>query len=179
MSAAIVPNVWRYVQVAAESRWRVFLHSWCDTWLGCCFVYCRVGKNRDTRGSPRRKPGQAVPPTTKPYSLARKFSRYRAAIAYTDLLGIVAASIFFVQNREELTWVQINRFPCLRNKPLRIRWSGALVLSWGVIALQTWRVINVLFFSFNLSGGAVARLFEARGAACPPYGRVKCTSLNF
>ena len=42
-------------------------------------------------GSPRRQPGQAVPPTTKPYSLARKFSRYGAAMTPTDLLGIVAA----------------------------------------------------------------------------------------
>ncbi len=39
--------------VGAESRWRVFLHSWCDAVLRCCFDYCRVGKNRDTRrGSP-------------------------------------------------------------------------------------------------------------------------------
>ena len=39
--------------VGAESRWRVFLHSWCDAGLWCCFVYSRVGKNRDTRrGSP-------------------------------------------------------------------------------------------------------------------------------
>jgi hypothetical protein len=52
-------------------------------------------------GSPRREPGQAVPLTTKPYSLARKFSRYRAAIAYTDLLEIVAA--FFDLYDKELT----------------------------------------------------------------------------
>ena len=26
----IAYTVWRYVHVAAESRWRVFLHSWCD-----------------------------------------------------------------------------------------------------------------------------------------------------
>jgi len=40
-------------------------------------------------GGPRREPGRAVPLTTKRPSLARKFSRYRAAIAYTDLLGLV------------------------------------------------------------------------------------------
>ena len=45
-------NVRRYVHVGAESRWRVFLHSWCDAGMWCCFVYCRVGKNRDTRRGP-------------------------------------------------------------------------------------------------------------------------------
>jgi len=39
------------------------------------FVYSRVGKNRDTSGSPRRQPGQAAPLTTKRSSLARRFSR--------------------------------------------------------------------------------------------------------
>ena len=38
-------------------------------------------------GSPRRKPGQAAPPTTKRSSLARRFSRCGAPIAYTDLLA--------------------------------------------------------------------------------------------
>jgi len=42
-------------------------------------------------GSPRRQPGQAAPPTTLRSSLARKFSRCGAPIAYTDLLcpGII------------------------------------------------------------------------------------------
>ena len=40
-------------------------------------------------------------------------------MSYTDLLGIVAA--FFDLCDKDLTWVQLNRFPCLRNKPLRIR----------------------------------------------------------
>ena len=66
-------------------------------------VILALAKTVTPAGGPRRKPGQAVPPTTKPYTLARRFSRYRAAIAYTDLLGIVAASIFLVQNRAELT----------------------------------------------------------------------------
>ena len=52
-------------------------------------LYSRVGKNRDTRGSPRREPGQAAPPTTYRSSLARKFSRCGAPIAYTDLLDVV------------------------------------------------------------------------------------------
>ena len=40
-------------------------------------------------GGPRREPGQAVPLITKHSSLARKFSRYGASIAYTDLLATV------------------------------------------------------------------------------------------
>ena len=40
-------------------------------------------------GGPRREPGRAVPLTTKRSSLARKFSRYGVAIAYTDLLANV------------------------------------------------------------------------------------------
>jgi len=45
-------------------------------------------------GSPRREPGRAVPPTTLRSSLARKFSRYGAAIAYTDLLCRRAIIVF-------------------------------------------------------------------------------------
>ena len=46
-------NVRRYVHVGAASRWRVFLHSWCDAGIWCWFGYSRVGKNRDTsRGTP-------------------------------------------------------------------------------------------------------------------------------
>ena len=65
------------------------------------FVYSRVGKNRDTSGGPRREPGRAVPLTTKRSSLARRFSRYGAAMSYTDLLGIVAA--FFDLDDKDLT----------------------------------------------------------------------------
>jgi len=58
-------NVRRYVHVAAASWWRVFLHSWYDAGIWCWFVCSRVGKNRDTSGSPRREPGRAVAPATK------------------------------------------------------------------------------------------------------------------
>jgi len=53
-------------------------------------LYSRDGKNRDTRREPPAVPGRAVPQATRLSSLARKFSRYGEAIAYTDLLGIVA-----------------------------------------------------------------------------------------
>ena len=45
-------------------------------------------------GGPRREPGRAVPLTTKRSSLARKFSRYGVAIAYTDLLALVFLNSF-------------------------------------------------------------------------------------
>ena len=66
-----------------------------DTILGYDVVLniVALAKTVTPAGSPRREPGRAVPPTTKPYTLARKFSRYRAAIAYTGLLEIVAAFI--------------------------------------------------------------------------------------
>ena len=48
-----------------------------------------LAKTVTPRGGPRRQPGQAVPLTTKLSSLARRFSRYGAAMTYTDLLGNV------------------------------------------------------------------------------------------
>ena len=53
-------GMWRWRRVAVA---RVFaLVVRCSDMM--LFVYSRVGKNRDTRGSPRREPGQAAPPTT-------------------------------------------------------------------------------------------------------------------
>jgi len=52
------------------------------------FIFA-LAKTVTPGGGPRREPGRAVPPTTERSSLARKFSRYGAAIAYTDLLGPV------------------------------------------------------------------------------------------
>ena len=45
-----------------------------------------LAKTVTPAGGPRREPGQAVPPTTKRSSLARRFSRYGEAMTYTDLL---------------------------------------------------------------------------------------------
>ena len=114
-------NVRRYVQVAAVSRWHVFLQAVSDTGLNYSIKNCRVGKNRDTkRGSPA-VPGRTVPLTTKRCSLARKFSRYRAAIAYTGLLEIVAASIIFIRNSKDLTRVRLSRNGNLLAMPLQPR----------------------------------------------------------
>ena len=60
-------------------------------------LYSRDGKNRDTRREPPAVPGRPVPPATRLSSLARKFSRYGEAIAYTDLLANV--TILFNVNK--------------------------------------------------------------------------------
>ena len=54
-------NVWRYVAVAAESRWRVFLHSWCDAGLCGYYFILALAKTVTQGGSPRRKPGRPAP----------------------------------------------------------------------------------------------------------------------
>ena len=54
----------------------------------------RIGEDAKTMtpaGGPRRQPGRAEPPSTQRSSLARRLSRYGAAMAYTGLLGTVAA----------------------------------------------------------------------------------------
>jgi hypothetical protein len=51
------------------------------------FVYCRVGKNRDTGGGHLRVPGRAVALATQRFSLVTQLSRHEAAIGYTDLLA--------------------------------------------------------------------------------------------
>ena len=75
--------------VGVESRWRAFLHSWCDAGILCYLFILALAKTVTPLGSPRREPGQAAPPTTKRSSLARKFSRCGAPMTYTDLLGAV------------------------------------------------------------------------------------------
>ncbi len=72
---------WRRVAVA-----RVFaLVVRCNDMM--LFVYSRVGKNRDTRGSPRREPGQPVPPLTV-FHFNQKILAAQKPMTYTDLLGI-------------------------------------------------------------------------------------------
>jgi len=54
-------GMWRCLRVAVA---RVFaLVVRCRIMM--LFVHCRVGKNRDTSGGPRREPGRAVAPATK------------------------------------------------------------------------------------------------------------------
>ena len=91
LNLKLTANGRRYVHVAAESRWRVFLQSWCGAGLSGYFNILALAKTVTPGGSPRREPGQAVPQATRRSSLVRKFSRYGKAIAYTALL---AAGLF-------------------------------------------------------------------------------------
>ena len=61
--AVIGPNVRRYVHVAAESRWRVFLHSWCDAGLSGLYFILALAKTVTPGGSAPRERGRAAPQT--------------------------------------------------------------------------------------------------------------------
>ena len=82
--------------VGAESRWRVFLHSWCDAGLSGYYFILALAKTVTPGGSPRREPGQPAPPL-KVFHFDQKILAVQKPIAYTDLLGNVLFyfSLFF------------------------------------------------------------------------------------
>ena len=85
------------------------------------FVYSRVGKNRDTsRGTPAGA-GAGRGASHKTVSKVTQLSHHGAAIAYTGLLEIVAASIIFIRNSKDLTRVRLNRNGNLLAMPLQPR----------------------------------------------------------
>ena len=57
--------MWRW-RPDASGRWRVFLHSWCDAGIYGYYFILALAKTVTPGGGPRREPGQAVAPTTKP-----------------------------------------------------------------------------------------------------------------
>ena len=121
IKAAIVSNVRRYVQLAQSRGGACFCTRGAMQDYDVISVILALAKTVTPAGGPRREPGRAVPLTTKRCSLARKFSRYRAAIAYTGLLEIVAASILFIRNTEDLTRIRLNRNGYLLAMPLQPR----------------------------------------------------------
>ena len=72
--------------VGAESRWRAFLHSWCDAGLSGYYIILALAKTVTPGGSPRREPGQPAPPL-KVFHFDQKILAVQKPIAYTDLLG--------------------------------------------------------------------------------------------
>ncbi len=74
--------------VGAESRWRVFLHSWCDAGLCGYYFILALAKTVTPGGSPRREPGRPAPPL-KIFHFDQKILAVQKPIAYTDLLGNV------------------------------------------------------------------------------------------
>ena len=91
--AAIVPNVRRYVALAQSRGGACFCTR--GAMQGCDVVLfiLAVAKTVTPIGGPRRKPGQAVAPTTKPSSLVAQLSRHGKPMTYTDLLALVHISI--------------------------------------------------------------------------------------
>ena len=71
--------------VGAESRWRVFLHSWCDAELCGYYFILALAKTVTPGGSPRREPGRPAPPL-KIFHFDQKILAVQKPIAYTDLL---------------------------------------------------------------------------------------------
>ncbi len=82
-------NVRRYVQLAQCRGGTCFCTRGAMQDYDVDLFIIALAKTVTPGGGPRREPGQAAPLTTKRSSLARKFSRCGAPIAYTDLLCAV------------------------------------------------------------------------------------------
>ena len=77
-------GMWRWLRVAVA---RVFaIVARCRDMM--LFVYSRVGINRDTKGSPRRGPGQPGPPSMI-FHFDQKILAAQKLMTYTDLLCAV------------------------------------------------------------------------------------------
>ncbi len=82
-------NVRRYVALAQSRGGARFCTRGAMQGYDVVLFIVALAKTVTPRGGPRREPGQAVPPTTKQSSLARRFSRYGKPMTYTDLLATV------------------------------------------------------------------------------------------
>jgi len=74
------------VHVAAASRWRVFLHSWCGAGLCGYYFILALAKTVTPAGRPRREPGRPAPPL-KVFHADHNILAVQKPIAYTDLLA--------------------------------------------------------------------------------------------
>ncbi|MDZ7636249.1 MAG: hypothetical protein U5L72_18145 [Bacteroidales bacterium] len=92
---ALAHNVRRDCGVVAESRWRVFLHSWCDAGMMMVItLILALAKTVTPGGESAGEARRIVAPATKRFSLVTQLSRHGEAMTYTDLLGIVVAYEF-------------------------------------------------------------------------------------
>ena len=80
-------NVWRYVQLAQSRGGACFCTRGTMQDYDVDLFILALAKTVTPLGGPRREPGQAAPLTTLRSSLARKYSRCGAPIAYTALLA--------------------------------------------------------------------------------------------
>jgi len=82
-------NVRRYVALAQSRGGACFCTRGAMQGYDVDLFILALAKTVTPGGGPRREPGQAAPPTTILFSLARKFSRCGAPMPYTDLLAHV------------------------------------------------------------------------------------------
>ena len=82
-------NVRRYVLLAPSRGGACFCTRGALQGYDCYLFILALAKTVTPGGSPRREPGQAVAPATKPSSLVTRLSRHGAPMTYTDLLGAV------------------------------------------------------------------------------------------
>jgi hypothetical protein len=84
-------------------------------------VYSRVGKNRDTRRESPAAAGAGRGASHEAFLFSYPIVAPRSANDIYRPVRDSSGFILFIQNREELARVQMNRFPFLLGKPLRIR----------------------------------------------------------
>ena len=93
-------NVRRYVQLAQSRGGACFCTRDAMQDYDVVLFVLALAKTVTPEGGPRREPGQAAPPTTYRSSLARKFSRCGAPIAYTDLLPAGPFAFYILSNSD-------------------------------------------------------------------------------
>ena len=71
----------------------MFLHSWCDAGLCGYYFILALAKTVTPGGSPPAVPGAARGASHKSFLFSYIIVAPRKAMTYTDLLGIVAASL--------------------------------------------------------------------------------------
>ena len=85
----LADNVRRYVQLAQSRGGACFCTRGAMQGYDVVLFILALAKTVTPGGSPRRQPGRAVAPATKPSSLVTQLSRHGAPMTYTDLLGLV------------------------------------------------------------------------------------------
>ena len=92
-------NVRRYVLLAPLRGGTCFCTRGALQGYDCYLFILALAKTVTPGGSPRRQPGQAVAPATKPSSLVTQLSRHGAPMTYADLLCIVVLEHFGLKVR--------------------------------------------------------------------------------
>ena len=138
-------------------------------------TFSRVGKNRDTGGSPRRCRGGLCRCTPNGPIWLEISRGTEGNCIYRPVRDSSGFNFLYPEQRRThmsrdkqvpLSTQQAATHPMKRS-------PGAELGGNRVTNLTGYKCS--IFFSINLSGGAVARLFEARGAAGPPYRCDSCT----